>query len=609
MRGGGILLGAGAAGATALALNVSSADSTVHVDLFDPMPTRKELVATLAQAGKDNPYDVLIIGGGASGTGCALDAQTRGLRTALVEQEDFGAGTSSRSTKLVHGGVRYLEKAVFNADPRQLKLVFEALQERDNMLRNAPHLSKALPILTPCYKWWEVPYFYAGLKMYDLVAATKGLTWSHYVSATESLRRFPTLAATHDNGASLKGTIVYYDGQFDDARYNVAIALTAALAGATMVNHAQVVRLLKDGEGKVVGAAVKDTLTGKEHEVHAKVVINATGPFADSVRKLSNPEAQPMILPSAGTHVTLPAYYCPSDLGMIIPKTKDGRVVFMLPWLGHTIAGTTDAPSDVSMTPEATEADVSFILSAIQEFLAVHVRRQDVLSAWSGVRPLAIDPTAANTADAVREHVVATEADGMVTVAGGKWTTYRSMAEDTVDAACASGRLPHCKRCVTQQLKLVGSTYHYPTLAAELAQRYVSPGGPEGKADVEVADHIAGAYGDRSQEVLKIAEERGLGKRLAPGQPVLEAEVVWAAQNELCETAVDFLSRRTRLAFVDRRAAEQALPKVIELMSAEKGWGYWRRRSELFKAQAYLKTFEGLGVPFTPVAKAAEEAQ
>jgi len=313
-------------------------------DVNASVPSREQQMLRLQGANPMNPFDILVIGGGATGTGCALDAVTRGLRTALIEQEDFAAGTSSRSTKLVHGGVRYLEKAVFNLDYGQLKLVFEALHERKRLLENAPHLTRALPIMTPCYAWWEVPYYWLGLKAYDAVAGSQGLTLSRYVSPKESCRQFPTLAAGHGDGKQLKGTVVYYDGQFDDARLNLALATTASSLGAAVVNHTKCTKLLKDDTGSVIGVEATDQLTGKTHQVHAKVVINAGGPFSDSIRQLADPEAPSMIMPSSGVHVTLPDYYSPENMGLIVPKTKDGRVVFMLPWQGATIAGTTGMP-------------------------------------------------------------------------------------------------------------------------------------------------------------------------------------------------------------------------------------------------------------------------
>ncbi|KAK9849952.1 hypothetical protein WJX84_010898 [Apatococcus fuscideae] len=562
----------------------------VKLQLAETLPSRKGQLQQLQTSTADKPFDVLIIGGGATGAGCALDAISRGLRTVVVEKEDFGAGTSSRSTKLVHGGVRYLEKAVFNADYGQLKLVFEALHERRRLLEHAPFLAHPLPIMTPCYKWWEIPYYWAGLKAYDLVAGSQGLTISRFSTAKESHRQFPTLSETQPDGQTLKGTIVYYDGQFNDSRMNVLLACTAARAGAIALNHAEVTKLLKDDEGKLIGATVHDLLSGKKHNVHAHIVINATGPFADNVRHLSDPNAPKMIMPSAGVHVTLPDYYSPENIGMIIPKTKDGRVVFMLPWLGATIAGTTDSSSEITMTPRPTETEINFILDAIAEYLTVRVRRTDVLSAWSGIRPLAVDPNAKDTASASRDHIVSTDPDGLITVTGGKWTTYRLMAEDAINAAVATKRIPWAGPCGTKGLAVVGTAGWNSTLFTEVAQNYTVPHRP-GAIDTRVAKHLADSYGDRAQDITKIAEHRNLGKRLARGYPMLEAEVIYAMESEMCETPEDFIARRTRLAFLDTRACEHALPRIVELMAAERGWWWWRRKAELKRAKKFLQSF------------------
>lgn len=574
-------------------------DDGPPVRFQDTVPSRQEQLAKLAAHGtKDAPYDVLIIGGGATGTGCAVDAVTRGLTTALVEREDFSAGTSSRSTKLVHGGVRYLEKAVWSRDVSQLKLVFEALHERARLLTNAPFLAQPLPIMTPCYKWWEVPYYWAGMKIYDLLAGSKSLQWSYYLSPSASLLRFPTLCYARKDGESLKGTIVYHDGQFNDARLCVTLAVTAARAGATVLNHAEVTGLIKDAKGQVTGATVRDLQSGRRHTVHARAVINAAGPFSDELRAMADPGAPKMVMPSAGVHVTLPDYYSPENIGMIVPTTKDGRVVFMLPWLDNTIAGTTDSSTELTMRPQPTEAEVQFVLDAIADYLTVKVRRSDVMSAWSGIRPLAMDPSAEDTASASRDHVVTVDPDGLITVTGGKWTTYRLMAQEAVDRAVFDRDLKGLP-CVTDKLRLVGAHGYYPALFTEVAQNYTVPHRP-GAIDTRVAKYLVESYGDRAQEITRIAEERKLGRRIVRGYPILEAEVVYAAQKEYCETPEDFIARRTRLAFLDKLACEQALPRVVQLLAKEKGWGWWRKRKELARAQAFLSTFDAPPGPAAP---------
>ncbi|KAI3508713.1 hypothetical protein L1887_23725 [Cichorium endivia] len=560
------------------------------------VPSRAVQQSSLAAATSGNPLDILVIGGGATGSGVALDAVTRGLRVGLVEREDFSSGTSSRSTKLIHGGVRYLEKAVFNLDYGQLKLVFHALEERKQVIDNAPHLCHALPCMTPCFGWFETLYYWVGLKMYDLVAGRHLLHLSRYYSAQESSELFPTLAK-QGKDRSLKGTVVYYDGQMNDSRVNVGIACTAALAGAAVLNHAEVISLLKeDTKGRIIGARIRDNLSGKEFNTYAKVVVNAGGPFCDSVRKLADKDAKTMICPSSGVHIVLPDYYSPQGMGLIVPKTKDGRVVFMLPWLGRTVAGTTDSNTTITMLPEPREDEIEFILDAIRDYLNVKVRRMDVLSAWSGIRPLAMDPNAKNTESISRDHVVCEDFPGLVTITGGKWTTYRSMAEDAVNAAIKSGKLNPANKCLTSTLCLVGGDGWDPAFFTVLAQEYVRMKNTQnslvrGVMDTAAAKHLSHSYGTMAQRVASIAQNENLGKRLAHGYPYLEAEVAYCARNEYCECAVDFIARRSRLAFLDTDAATHALPRVIEILADEHNWEKSRQNKEMETAMKFLETF------------------
>ncbi|KAK9168631.1 hypothetical protein Syun_000771 [Stephania yunnanensis] len=536
------------------------------------MPSRGFQESVLVGATAANPLDVLVIGGGATGCGVALDAATRGLRVGLVEREDFASGTSSRSTKLIHGGVRYLEKAVFNLDYGQLKLVFHALEERKQVIENAPHLCHALPCMTPCFSWFEIVYYWMGLKLYDLVAGRRLLHFSRYYSAQESLELFPTLAKKGGDKI-LKGTVVYYDGQMNDSRLNVGLACTAALAGAAVLNHAEVLSFIKDeASERIIGACIRNNLSGKEFDVYAKVVVNAAGPFCDSVRKLADKDAPNMICP---------------------------------------IAGTTDSNTEIIMLPEPHEDEIQFILDAICDYLSVKdflclfvrnltemVRRSDVLSAWSGIRPLATDPKAKNTESISRDHVVCEDFPGLVTITGGKWTTYRSMAEDAVDAAIKSGKLNPTNRCITFDLQIVGGHGWDPASFTVLTQQYVrmkqSYGGKvvPGVMDTAAAKHLAHAYGSRAERVATIAQNENLGKRLAHGYPDLEAEVAYCARNEYCESAVDFIARRSRLAFLDTDAAGRALPRIVQILTAEHNWDKSRRKLELQKGKEFLETFK-----------------
>lgn len=516
-------------------------------------------------------FDVLVVGGGATGAGVALDAVSRGLRTALVERDDFSAGTSSRSTKLVHGGVRYLEQAVKKLDAGQLNLVRDALRERATLIRIAPHLAHPLPILTPLYNPLQIPYMLTGLKLYDALAGRANLKGSRFVGRAEAVRRFPMLKKD-----GLRGGVLYVDGQFDDARMNVALALTAAREGAAVANHAEVTGLCKT-DARLSGATVQDTLTGSSWDVRAAVVVNATGPFTDGVRKLDDPNAKAMLTASSGIHIVLDGRFSPPDTGLLIPKTDDGRVLFLLPWLGYTLFGTTDNPAEIEPNPTAGDADVDYLLGYLRRYFDVPATKADVLATWSGLRPLVSDPKAADTAKVSRDHVVNTSASGLVTVAGGKWTTYRKMALDTVDEALRVGELK-AGPGRTATLKLIGADAYVPDGAARLGREY--------GLEPDVADYLHHAYGDQAAKVAELSGE--YPGRLVRGHPQLEAEVVYSALYEAACTATDFLARRTRLAFLDQRAALEALPKVVRLLGETLSWDEGRREQEQIAFRKYL---------------------
>lgn len=558
--------------------------------LAERLPTRQQQLDSLDQ----EAFDVLIIGGGATGAGCVLDAQTRGLKTALVEKFDFSSGTSSRSTKLLHGGVRYLQKAVFGLDRDQYRMVKEALAERANLLEIAPHLAWPLPIMLPLYKWWQLPYYWAGIKCYDLVAGKRNLHSSYYMSKKAALASFPMLK--HE---ALIGALVYYDGQQEDARMNLSIVMTAARAGATVCNYAEVVKLLrspnKDGVEEVCGAVVRDRMTGKEHIVKAKCVINATGPYTDQIRLMSGGagETKPICQPSSGTHIVLPEYYSPTKMGLLDPATSDGRVIFFLPWQNSTIAGTTDNKCTLTDNPSPTEAEIEFILNEIKNYLNqdVQVRRGDVLSAWTGIRPLVMDPSKSDTQSLARNHIIEVSKDKLITIAGGKWTTYRHMAEETIDKAVKVCNLPATSGCRTKGLLIDGAHNWTPTMHIRLVQDF--------GFDVKVAEHLANTYGDRAFKVAKLAGLTGLrwpvvGQRLHPDYPYIEAEVIWACQREYACRALDVIARRTRLAFLNVHAAEEALPKIVNIMARELKWSPEKKKEELEYCRVFLQKEMGL---------------
>lgn len=538
-------------------------------------------------------YDLLVIGGGATGAGVALDAATRGLKVAVIERDDFSSGTSSKSTKLVHGGVRYLEKAVWELDYNQYKLVKEALRERKYFLETAPHLSSWLPIMIPLDKWWKAPYYWAGTKAYDFLAGSEGIESSYFMTRSKTLDAFPMLKKS-----DLIGSLVYYDGAHNDSRMNVSLAMTAAIYGSTVVNHMEVTALEKSKDGMLCGARVRDLVQEKdgkkadEFTIRAKGIINATGPFCDSIRKMDDQSVKEIVAPSSGVHVILPGYYSPSNMGLIDPKTSDGRVIFFLPWQGNTIAGTTDSPTTISQNPVAAEKEIDWILSEISHYLGaeINVRRGDVLAAWSGIRPLVKDPKAKNTESLVRNHLIDVSDSGLLTCAGGKWTTYRQMAEECVDEAVKQYKLQPKRvinapkvsgteliddgarldgSCQTHQVKLVGAHGFSKTLFINLIQHF--------GIETDVAKHLTESYGDRAWTVAALSnptEQRYpvRGEKISPLYPFIDGEVRYAVRHEAAQTAVDVIARRTRLAFLNAQAALEALPKVIDIMAAELKW-------------------------------------
>jgi len=599
---------------------------------FPSVKTRDQQVADLRRHGvtanpspsSEDIYDLLVIGGGATGTGIALDAATRGLKVALVERDDFSSGTSSKSTKLVHGGVRYLEKAVWNLDYNQYELVKGALRERKNFLYTAPHLSSWLPVMLPLQKWWQAPYFWAGTKFYDFLAGSEGIKSSYFLTRSKAIDAFPMLKKE-----SVVGALVYYDGQHNDSRMNISLAMTAALYGATMVNHLEVTGLEKDANGKLCGARVRDLIADRnsqenadEFVVRAKGIVNATGPFCDAITHMDEPKKKEIVAPSLGVHVMLPGYLSPQNMGLLDPSTSDGRVMFFLPWQGSIIAGTTDTPCSVTRNPVAKEEDIDWILNEIRGYLTpdLNLQRSDILAAWSGIRPLVRDPNSKNTESLVRSHLVTVSDSGLLTCAGGKWTTYRQMAQDAVDKAIEVFKLksspvtqvPNISglngandaatldgSCQTDRIRLIGAHGWSSTLFVDLIRHF--------GVEADIAKHLAASYGDRAWAVLEHAEnDTAETARLAPRYPFIDAEVRYAVHQEYAQTAIDLLARRTRLSFLDVQAALRALPKVIDLMGDELKWSKQRRESEWTDSVRFLAS---MGLPEAMLAITRDEVQ
>jgi glycerol-3-phosphate dehydrogenase len=489
------------------------------------------LKALDARAGQE--WDFCIIGGGATGLGVAVDAASRGFSTLLLEQYDFAKGTSSRATKLVHGGVRYLQQG-------NIKLVMEALHERGILHRNAPHLVKDLSFIVPNYKWWEGPYYGLGLKVYDWMAGELGLGKSRWLSREETLEQAPTLDAE-----GLRGGVLYHDGQFDDARLAINLAQTAAHHGAVLLNYFGVDGLLKKGASggaQAVGGAqaaaiggvrATDRVEGRSYEIAARVVINATGVFTDSVLQMDDPGSESVIAPSQGVHLVLDKDFLPGRAAILVPHTDDGRVLFAVPWHDKIIIGTTDTPvSEVTIEPRALPEEIDFILQQIGRYLRKVPSREDIRSVFAGLRPL-VKSSSKKTAELARDHLILVADSGLITITGGKWTTYRRMAEDTVNTAIQRAGLVE-KPCVTASLPIHGAS------------------------DAEAI------------RALVVARPE-LGERLHVRLPYIRAEIIRAAREELCMTVEDALSRRTRSLLLDAQAAAECAPLVAQLLAVELG--------------------------------------
>ncbi len=500
---------------------------------------------------KTECFDVIVIGGGATGAGIVLDAQLRGLKSLLIERGDFSSGTSSKSTKLVHGGVRYLEQAVKTFDRSQLSLVQSALRERKNLFRIAPHLVRALPILTPCPSLLSVPYLLAGLKIYDWIAGDSGLSGSSFLSVRKTLRESELLDVS-----KIYGCVKYYDGQFDDARLNIELVLTACDAGAVALNYLELVELHRE-KGCLNGARVIDRLTGEHYELRGKVFVNATGPYVDAIRILDDPGTSPVVRCSSGTHIVVKREQGERSPGILIPHTPDKRVIFILPWYGHLVIGTTDEPSFAHFSPTPTSGDVKYLLGQANRYLRVPLSESDVQAAWCGLRPL-VDRGAdiSSTARLSRDHFLMTSPTGLITITGGKWTTYRLMAEEVVDRVIDMGRFSEVGPCLTMQYGIRGAHGGLTVMPSQLESQF--------GITASQANHLVSTYGNKSVAVL---EGRSI-EPLVDGWPYLEAEVEYCMREELVQLPDDFVSRRIRIGFCDDEVSRVISERIRDRMAS-----------------------------------------
>jgi len=493
---------------------------------------REEMIARVKE--RREPWDLAIIGGGATGVGVALDAAARGLSVVLVEAHGLGKGTSSRSTKLVHGGVRYLQQG-------NIPLVMSALRERGILRQNAPHLVHDQAFLIPNYSWWETPFYGIGLKLYDKLAGRQGFGDCRILNRKQTLARLPELAPE-----GLRGGVVYYDGQFDDTRLLIHLAMTAADNGAALINYCPVIALTRDEDGHVNGLTARDDESGEELKIRARVVVNATGVFTDSVRRLADPAAEALMVTSQGVHLVFSREFLRGETALMVPRTGDGRVLFVIPWHGHTVAGTTDTPVDApSLEPRPLKEEIEFILETAARYFTRPPRKEDILSTFVGLRPLVKGK--GKTSALSRDHLIHVDPCGLLTITGGKWTTYRHMAEDCVDHAIALGKLSKLP-CTTKTLKIHG---------------YLE--------DASAHDPLA-VYGSDAKAIRALAQSYAeLSAKLHPDLPYLAAEIVWAARYEMARTVEDALARHTRALFLNANAALQMAETIAWLLAAELG--------------------------------------
>lgn len=505
-------------------------------------------------------FDLCVIGGGATGAACALDAQLRGIPTVLLEADDFAGATSSAATKIIHGGVRYLEEAIKGADLQEYHVLVRALHERVRMLENAPHLTRTLEFLVPSYHWIDVAYLDVGLKIYDWLAGPGRISPSNYLSPDETLKRMPEL-----NQKGLIGSVAYADGQFDDARYDIALVQTFTEAGGKALNHARVTDFRRNPSGRLAGVVVTNHLTENKFTVNAKVIVNATGPVSDSMRQLATPSLHKRMRPSKGAHILLPLDVFPTEAALLIPKTDDGRVLFAIPWAGRLLVGTTDE----EVAPEAellvTKQDVDYLLQHLNRYVTRPVTSADIVSGFAGARPLVGSDHDGDTKKLARDDVIEVDpTSGLISIMGGKWTTHRAMAEDTIHRVQESlGR--DRTETKTRNCVLFGGNGFTNDYWKKLAR--------ENPISDETARHLASKFGTAAEKVLAVSsEDRSLVELIVEGYPGILAEVIYAIREEMAATIEDVLARRIGLQLYSWRDAIAAAPTVGALMARELKW-------------------------------------
>jgi glycerol-3-phosphate dehydrogenase len=524
-------------------------------------------------------FDLCVIGGGATGAGCALDAQLRGLRTALLDAGDFASAASSASTKLVHGGVRYLEQAVKSFNLEEYRMVKNALRERLYMLANAPHLAHAAHFLVPVYSWARAGYYLVGMKMYDAVAGKSNLFPSKFLSREETLQRMPGLKSQ-----GLRGAVCYSDGQFDDARYDLALVESFTEAGGVALNYARVTSLARDEAGKLSSASVRDEISGEEFTVTAKKFVNATGTGADKVRALANPMLPGRMRPSKGVHLLFSAENFPGSDALLVPHTEDGRVIFAVPWQERLLVGTTDDELTPATRMVVQRDEAEYLLRQLNSYLQTPLRLEQVISGMAGLRPLVAAQRQSETSKLIRDHEVELDSSsGLISILGGKWTTHRLMAEDTINAVQREMGGP-ATPCLTKQYPLAGAAGFDEQFSKSIEKEY--------SLSADTARHLAGKFGSRALRILDLLKEKPSWKqRIATGVPAIQAEIVYCIRHEMAETIEDLLARRTGAQMHGWLEAMQAAPVVGSLLSLEKKWDSAKTEAVVFEYSAKIRGF------------------
>jgi len=522
----------------------------------------------------DESYDIVVIGGGATGCGVALDASSRGYKVLLLEKDDFASGTSSKSSKLIHGGVRYLEKAVLKLDKSQYDLVKEALSERYTFLKNASHLSKRLKINTPIYNWFELMYVYTGLFFYKLLSFSKSIGDNSYVNRT-----LLTLIQPNIKQSDLVGAVSFFDGQFIDSRMVLSLIQTSCLYDAKTLNYHEVTSFKYDKNNNIKGVNFKDVLTNKNYSVKSKCVINATGANVDNIRLLDDEEAQEILALSSGIHIVVDKKFLPFDEAILIPKTKDGRIIFILPYLDKCLIGTTDNETHYVESLHASNSSKEYLVNHVNEYFDMKLSLEDIESSWCGIRPLIKPKKDKNSQLVVREHQIEESKSGLVSIAGGKWTTYRKMAQELVDYCISSKKLEYKNECKTKELKLYGSKID-AKITKNLLESY--------DISSNTKKSLLRLYGDKAIDVLDIARKFNTFELICNDLPYLKAEVIYSIKHEFVKKPIDFLARRINLCFIDKQKALSCVKTVCEVMSIILIWDEDRIKKEVYETQSLI---------------------